>query len=834
MKIKKLVVKGFMRFKDQEIVNFPENQVTLIFGENGAGKTSLLDAICVCLYGRTFRTSFDSEAGFLRPADLVNHDVTKATIHFEFENHGHNFVVRREITKDKSDGELLEDGELKAEKDDVYEYVSDKAIGLDWEGFSKSTVILQGEMNALTDVLPATRKEAFMKLFGLAKYSEYEKSVRNEIGEKKISVEKMDAANEVLTNEIAKIPQVENSIKRLKKTIAGLEQQVTSSGRKAKQITNLRKNLEKDYRTYIALNGKIDSINKQKNNAERTLEHRKNEYKELNGLRNEFPSLERSYKEFAALTKSMKGLKAKKSSYDRIDGKLFSLKNLLREKKEKFAELLKDIEISRTFLTRLKKEVPSSKQVSSIREETAGLERKKVQLEEGRYRLEALLNVLNNSINDMKAEMGRIKRRNVCPTCSQKMPSAKSVLRHYMNEINMLAADRTKKQRELSSILIQLKKVSRALGSVESARSRIESVYSKQSELLNEVKRLDALSTRRDKVKHEIEVVSKEVEKFSKQLGSLHFNAKEYGAMEKRLGMLRQEKIAERYSSASVQLRRLPSMKSEIDKTSKLVSSLEKQRKQLLAQIKKLKDIEHRFAAVKEELRSAQSMYNQNIVTLMKEKTNYTTLTKQYTELKNKEKKLQQNEDEIEKLQEDASLLEDLVSIFKNIPENILHRLIPYIEKEGTAIINDLSEGMITALNIERDTLNIGATMGGEVRPIQYFSGGQQTRINMALRVAISRILSKLPQTEDAFATMQTLIIDEGDFGNLDDAGIRDVMNVLQNMTKEFSRIVLINHLESVRENFRGYTVEVIKTGASQSKISAPIEETVSVQREAV
>ena len=104
----------------------------------------------------------------------------------------------------------------------------------------------------------------------------------------------------------------------------------------------------------------------------------------------------------------------------------------------------------------------------------------------------------------------------------------------------------------------------------------------------------------------------------------------------------------------------------------------------------------------------------------------------------------------------------------------------------------------------------------------------------MALRVAISRILSKLPQTEDAFAAMQTLIIDEGDFGNLDEAGIRDAMNVLQNMAKDFSRIVLISHLESVRENFRGYTIEVIETGPLQSTISAPVEEAVSVQGEAV
>ena len=834
MKLKKLVVKGFMRFKEQETVTFPENQVTLIFGENGAGKTSLLDAICVCLYGRTFRTSFDSEAGFLRLADLVNHDSTKTSIHLEFENHGHNFVVRREIGKEKSDGELLEDGELKAEGDDVYEYVSNKAIGLDWEGFSKSTVILQGEMSALTNVLPATRKEAFMKLFGLAKYGEYEKAVKGEIEEEKVSVKKMEAANEVLANEIAKIPQVESSLKRLKKTTAGLEQQKASSGKKVQQITNLRRNLEKGYKTYIALNGKIDSINTQKNNLERTLEQKKSELKELNGLRNEFRSLERTYKEFITLTKSLKSLKAKKTSYDKIDSKLTSLKNSSNEKNEKLSELLKDIEISRTLINRLKREVPSSKEVANIREETTRLERRKVELEENRYRLEALLNVASNSINQLNVEMGRIKKKHVCPVCSQRIPSAKSVLKHYLNEIDLLAADRRKKQRELNSILIQLKKVDRTLDTVEIAKKKIESVYNRQDELLNEVKRSDALNIRRDKAKRELESVNKELEKYSKQLKSLHFNAKEYNAMEKRLVMLRQEKIVERYSSASAQLKRLPKMKGDIEKTSKTLSSVERQRRQLLAQIKKLGDIEHRFAAVKEELQSAQNTYNQNVVTLTKEKTNYSALAKQHMELKNREKKLQQNEDEIERLQEDISLLEELMNIFKNIPENILHRLIPYVEKEGTTIINELSEGVITALNIEKDALNIGATMGGEIRPIQYFSGGQQTRINIALRVAISRILSKLPQTEDAFAPMQTLIIDEGDFGNLDEAGIRDTVNVLQNMTREFSRIVLINHLESVRENFRGYTVEVIKTGHSQSTISAPLEEAASIQRESL
>jgi len=93
----------------------------------------------------------------------------------------------------------------------------------------------------------------------------------------------------------------------------------------------------------------------------------------------------------------------------------------------------------------------------------------------------------------------------------------------------------------------------------------------------------------------------------------------------------------------------------------------------------------------------------------------------------------------------------------------------------------------------------------------------------MALRVAISRILSKLPHTEEhTFAVMQTLFIDEGDFGNLDESGVREAIAVVRNLTKEFSRVILISHIDAIREIFHGYTVEVLKTGAIESQIRAP------------
>jgi exonuclease SbcC len=378
-----------------------------------------------------------------------------------------------------------------------------------------------------------------------------------------------------------------------------------------------------------------------------------------------------------------------------------------------------------------------------------------------------------------------------------------------------------------------LRKIDQRLATVETSKARLEGIYSKQGELVDELKKLDLLNNRRDMIKNDIVRIGKEIEQYRKQIRSLRFNAEEYNRLEKKLATLRQQKVAEKFSGAQTQLRRLAKMEKEVKTVAANLSKLVSERNKLLSQIKKFRDIENRFNAVKDELDSAETAHDQNVVTLTKEQTNYNSLIKQRTELQKKEKKLHANEDEIEKLRAETSTLEELIMIFKDIPESILKRLIPHVEKESTSVINELSEGAITAINIDNQTLDIGATMGGEVRPIQYFSGGQQTRINMALRIAISRILSKIPHTEEhALATMQTLFIDEGDFGNLDESGVREAMGVIHNLTKEFSRIILLSHLESVRSNFQGYMIDVVKTTPSQSVINTPME-AINISQEA-
>ena len=57
MKIKKIRLKNFRNYEDLELD--PHQSVNLFFGQNGSGKTNLLEAIHYCALGKSHRVSHD-------------------------------------------------------------------------------------------------------------------------------------------------------------------------------------------------------------------------------------------------------------------------------------------------------------------------------------------------------------------------------------------------------------------------------------------------------------------------------------------------------------------------------------------------------------------------------------------------------------------------------------------------------------------------------------------------------------------------------------------------------------------------------------------------------
>ena len=103
MIIKRLEMSAFGPYKGKEVIDFTqfENEVFLISGDTGAGKTTIFDAVCFALYGQP--------SGSLRRGDtLRNQDAGKKAESYAevtFSVRGQDYTVRRDTPELKHPGE---------------------------------------------------------------------------------------------------------------------------------------------------------------------------------------------------------------------------------------------------------------------------------------------------------------------------------------------------------------------------------------------------------------------------------------------------------------------------------------------------------------------------------------------------------------------------------------------------------------------------------------------------------------------------------------------------------------------------------------------------------
>ena len=142
---------------------------------------------------------------------------------------------------------------------------------------------------------------------------------------------------------------------------------------------------------------------------------------------------------------------------------------------------------------------------------------------------------------------------------------------------------------------------------------------------------------------------------------------------------------------------------------------------------------------------------------------------------------------------------------------------LPSIQTEATRILSELGTSYRVELRTERatstgdvvDALDVIVTTEDGERPYETFSGGERTRINLALRIALARLLANRRRGES-----RLLVIDEPEF--LDGAGTDALIQVLRGLV-DFSRIWLISHVPNLRDAALDGTIEVTRDEAGWS-----------------
>jgi len=154
------------------------------------------------------------------------------------------------------------------------------------------------------------------------------------------------------------------------------------------------------------------------------------------------------------------------------------------------------------------------------------------------------------------------------------------------------------------------------------------------------------------------------------------------------------------------------------------------------------------------------------------------------------------------------------------IPSLIIEETLPEIEERANVLLERLTDGK---MHVRLETLKDKKTGGtketleiiitdeqGVPRPYETFSGGESFRVNFALRLALAQLLA-----ERSGVRVRTLVIDEG-FGTQDREGIERLVEAIQTVRTDFSKILVITHLQELKQAFP-VRIEVEKDPVSGS-----------------
>ena len=230
-----------------------EKGVTIFVGENGAGKSSIIDGITFSLFGQHTRKSNKG---------LIKRGSNQGYSKIEFSINGKQYeTVRKidskgslsatfyEITK-KGRVEIAA-GERKQFGESMTEQV-EKTIGMDFEKLKIASIVQQGELNSIINAKPKEFKELLNAIIGIDKLdvaSESMKKVTKEFREKiKTDLGYDDTHIDILQRDFEKYQQDIKESEPEKKQLESEQQQIQE------ELKKLQKELETE-------TPKIDKIN---------------------------------------------------------------------------------------------------------------------------------------------------------------------------------------------------------------------------------------------------------------------------------------------------------------------------------------------------------------------------------------------------------------------------------------------------------------------------------------------------------------------------------------------------------------------------------------------
>ncbi len=274
--------KCFGPYMDEQFVNFEElsnKGIFLICGETGSGKTTILDAICYALFGK-------SSGGLRQGIEVMRCKAAKMAdktlVEYIFESNGNRYRFHRELRYGRKnlieeDGcEILKDGGfVPVFQNPTATNVNKKAeeiLGLTYDQFCQVVMLPQGKFERLLVSNSEEKERILTSLFHADKWNRIVLGVKDRVDEetKRLEKEHADIQGQLRVYACS-------SVDELKGIIAALEEEAASLAAAVQEAEQLRQQSAKAYEESIKDNEIFSALEDRRKKCE-SLKQQTEEY----------------------------------------------------------------------------------------------------------------------------------------------------------------------------------------------------------------------------------------------------------------------------------------------------------------------------------------------------------------------------------------------------------------------------------------------------------------------------------------------------------------------------------------------------------------------------
>jgi exonuclease SbcC len=792
MILDRLILKNFKRFRSEEI-HFKDG-ITGILGNNGTGKSSIVQAIFFALYG-VQATGIAADyivSSFAGPKD-------KCEVRLDFRIGGDNFSVVRTFKKGKTvthDASFHREGKLMATGVSQVEEAVKRTLGMGPVDFRNTIYAGQKDLLTLLDNTPAKRKEWFLRALGIDYLNtESQKILKERIDAKTGELQRKEGELAAMSGR-----QSEEEFARLQASVTGFRAAIAEHTKARDLLTVKRKELEAGQKILADKKTAFARLQQQEQTLRRERETDAGQAKKLEDAialvkdeEAEFNKIKDQAGSYEEMRLRLDGLRERRAEYLRLNAELgFATKELadLKARAEKQNAKIREFEadvLKKADLTaKVRTGLGTQQEIAEDRLEQAAAFRL-AEINKRSGTLTAQLERYKEEREKILADQKTIHTAGadgICPLCRQKLGE------HFGN----LDAEFNGKLRELEGKAVadleRQEKLGKEKTGIEALKPSLDAIRSLSEKLRQQPVYEAELAELEGKQKKKV----LEQAAITESLGKLDYNDEVYEACERETTAI--QKIQMRAIELEKKIGQGLMAKQHLAEITVKIAGRDAELRTLAEQI---------TAAAFDpgEVTKLERSLAETDAALRSEEVAITGTTKDLRFTEEKIADHRKAAEQIELLKQQVQAYNDEIELLK-ITRKILAEYVIYlmqvvrsrIEGEVSRIISEITGGRYEQVLLDEE-FNLVIRDVDTDYPIDRFSGGEQDDIAVALRIALSRYLAELHHVHES-----TFLIFDEIFGSQDEERRANLLTTLRTQESRFPQILLISHIPEMQGEF--------------------------------